>query len=138
MSEQRFGPDDPREWLRRAKGNLRLASASDPEVPFEELCYNAQQAAEKAIKAVLIRLGRPFPYTHNLKRLLDLIAEMMPVPADVLRASELTRFAFEARYPGVAPEITQEQRFQFLAIAESTVRWAEEIILAGDKEAGDS
>ena len=104
---QPFGPDDPREWLRRAKGNLRLASAKDPEVPLEELCYNAQQAAEKAIKAIFISLGKPFPYTHNLKRLLDLIAEMMPVPADVLAAGELTRFAFEARYPGVAPQITR-------------------------------
>ena len=61
MTERPFAPDDSREWLRRAKGNLRLASVMDPEVPPEELCYNAQQAAEKAIKGVFVGLGKPFP-----------------------------------------------------------------------------
>jgi len=46
MSEPRYEPDDPREWLSRAKGNLRLASVQDPAIHLEELCYNAQQAAE--------------------------------------------------------------------------------------------
>jgi HEPN domain-containing protein len=58
-----------------AKGNLKLAAVSDSEVPLEELCYNAQQAAEKAVKAVFVKLRRPFPYTHNLAHLLDRLAE---------------------------------------------------------------
>jgi HEPN domain-containing protein len=136
MTGQPFGPDDSREWLRRARGNLRLASVTDPEVPLEEPCYNAQQAAEKAIKGDFVSLGKPFPYTHNLKRLLDLIAEMMPVPANKLPVGELTRFALEARYPGVAPQVTPQQRSEFLGIAEATVKWAEGIILAGSEEPG--
>lgn len=61
MTGQPFSLDDSREWLRRAKGNLRLASAMDPEVPLEELCYNCQQAAEKAIKGVFVSLRSRSP-----------------------------------------------------------------------------
>jgi HEPN domain-containing protein len=66
MSAPRHEPNDSREWLARAKSNLRLASVRDEAVYPEELCYNAQQAAEKAIKGVFVKLGREFPYTHNL------------------------------------------------------------------------
>jgi HEPN domain-containing protein len=126
MSGPRYQPDDPREWLNRARSNLRLAALSAPDVYREELCYNAQQAAEKAIKAVFVELGKPFPFTHNLAQLLELLTEAgIEVPADVLSAKHLTRFAFEARYPGAGPEVTSELYQQCLKIAEATLRWAE-------------
>ena len=51
----RRDPSDPREWLRRARSSLALASTTpaSPEVLYEELCFEAQQAAEKAVKSVL-------------------------------------------------------------------------------------
>jgi HEPN domain-containing protein len=126
MNGPRYQPDDPEAWLSRARSNLRLASVQDPAVHFEELCYNAQQAAEKALKAVFVKLGRAFPYTHNLARLLDLLVEGgIGVPPEVRRAEDLTRFAFEARYPGAGPEVTGELYQQCLKIAEATLRWAE-------------
>ncbi|MBM3749068.1 MAG: HEPN domain-containing protein [Acidobacteria bacterium] len=94
MSAARYPPDDPREWLNRARSNLRLAAVGAPEVYREELCYNAQQAAEKAIKAVFVALGKPFPFTHNLAQLLELLIEAgVEAPAEVLAAKHLTRFA---------------------------------------------
>jgi hypothetical protein len=55
MSARRFPPDDPREWLNRARSSLAKAAAADiPEVYREDLCFDAQQAAEKALKAVLL------------------------------------------------------------------------------------
>jgi len=50
---ERRPPDDPREWLNRARSNLLLAQAAGPGVYREDLCFNAQQAVEKAIKALL-------------------------------------------------------------------------------------
>jgi HEPN domain-containing protein len=47
----RFPPDDPREWLNRARSHLRRAAEPLKGVYLEDLCYDAQQAAEKAIKA---------------------------------------------------------------------------------------
>src|SRR5829696_10527795 len=54
MPPERRPPDDPREWLNRARSNLVRAQAILPGVYLEDLCFDAQQAAEKAIKAVLI------------------------------------------------------------------------------------
>ena len=51
MSEGRLAPDDPREWLNRAQSNLTQARARIPGVYLEDLCFAAQQAAEKAAKA---------------------------------------------------------------------------------------
>jgi HEPN domain-containing protein len=63
--------------LNRAQSNLAQArvGASIPAVYLEDLCFNAQQAAEKAIKAVLIDLGVRFPYTHDLAQLLTLVKQ---------------------------------------------------------------
>ena len=51
---ERFPSDDPREWLNRARSNLARARDRAAEVYLEDLCFDAQQAAEKAIKAVMI------------------------------------------------------------------------------------
>jgi HEPN domain-containing protein len=56
MPPERFPPDDPREWLNRARSNLSRAQSRIPGVYLEDLCFDAQQAAEKAIKALP---GRP-------------------------------------------------------------------------------
>ena len=69
---ERFPPDDPREWLNRARSNLAKAKTRIVDVYWEDLCFDAQQAAEKAIKAVLIHHGVEFPYVHDLNRLLAL------------------------------------------------------------------
>src|SRR5438552_12848795 len=67
------GPDDPREWLNRARSNLLHAKSQSPGVYFEDLCFDAQQAAEKALKAVLVQREIGFPYVHDLATLLTLI-----------------------------------------------------------------
>lgn len=58
MPSKRFPPDDPREWLNRAKSNLAKVNipSETSEIYLEDLCFDAQQAAEKAIKSVLIHL----------------------------------------------------------------------------------
>ena len=52
---------DPADWIRHALSDLSLAKIEKPEnVLWEELCFHAQQAAEKALKAVLILNNIPF------------------------------------------------------------------------------
>jgi len=56
------GPHDPQEWLQRARSNLTRARHRIQGVHLEDLCFDAQRAAEKALKALLISLGvRTFP-----------------------------------------------------------------------------
>jgi len=51
------------QWLRRARSNLARASQGQvaPDVLFEDPCFNAQQAAEKALKALLVLKGVQVP-----------------------------------------------------------------------------
>jgi HEPN domain-containing protein len=121
---------DPREWLRRARSNLERAAVRTPHSCLEDLCFDAQQAAEKAVKGVLVARGISFPYVHNLGRLVKLLRDRgEPVPDSVREAKRLTVFAVTSRYPGIAKEATDEQHREALAIAEAVVRWAEESIL---------
>jgi HEPN domain-containing protein len=51
-------PGTPEGWLARAAGDRALAKVSLPAGGYyEDLCFHAQQAAEKAIKAVYVRHG---------------------------------------------------------------------------------
>ena len=61
MARKRLPPDDPREWLNRARSNLALAKNPMADVYLEDLCFDAQQSAEKAIKAVFIRRAISVP-----------------------------------------------------------------------------
>ena len=98
---RRFAPDDPREWLNRAGSNLALAKNRIPGAYLEDLCFEAQQAAEKAVKAVLISIDVEYPYVHDLARLLSLVdAAGACLPDAVRKAAKLTPFALITRYPG--------------------------------------
>ena len=72
---EKFDNRDPREWLNRAQSNLARARDPLPGTYLEDFCFDAQQAAEKAIKAVFIAHGLTFPYIHDLGRLLTLLAQ---------------------------------------------------------------
>jgi len=97
MNDPTDNQADLREWLDRARSSLEHARATHPHVYFEELCFDAQQAAEKAVKAVLLHKGIPFPYIHDLDRLLQLLADSGENIGDtVRRAGELTRYTEHA------------------------------------------
>ena len=68
---ERFPPDDPREWMNRARSNLALAKNRVAEAYLEDLCFEAQQAVEKAIKAMMISRNIEFPYVTEQGTLLN-------------------------------------------------------------------
>ena len=132
MPHERRPPDDPREWINRARSNLVRAQAMLPGVSLEDLCFDAQQAAEKAIKAVLIARGVDFPLVHDLARLLTLLGQSgETIPQAIADATDLTRFAVATRYPGVAEPVTVEEHQRAVAIAEAVVTWADESVGKG-------
>ncbi|MCE2432650.1 MAG: HEPN domain-containing protein [Candidatus Latescibacteria bacterium] len=123
---ERFSPDDPREWLNRARSNLAMAMNRVPDTYLEDLCFEAQQAAEKAIKAVMISRNIEFPYVHNLALLLSILeddGEIVPNP--VRRAARLTPYAVDTRYPGLSSPVEEQEYKDAVEIAETVVRWAE-------------
>lgn len=115
------------EWMRRAKGNLARAKQPKPSEGFwEDLCFDAQQAAEKAVKAVLVLRGIDFPKTHDIADLLALL-EAAEVPDDLWEADTLTDYATVTRYPSRV--LVSEDRYRRAVIlAERVLHWAEGII----------
>lgn len=94
-------PGSAEEWLRYARSDLALARIEKPKgVLLENLCFHAQQAVEKTLKAVLVFLEIHYPTTHNIRTLLDFLAERMEIPQVVEEAAGLTGYAVESRYPG--------------------------------------
>ncbi len=120
------------EWLRRAKSNLTRASgaAKPADVLYEDLCFDAQQCAEKAIKAVLIYKNIPFRYVHDIAELLTQVKNAGLVVSEALqKAAVLTEFAVETRYPGVAEPVLEKEYLEAVRISQIVFDWAAQIIL---------
>ncbi len=138
---QRLPPDDPREWLNRARSNLARARATRgvPDVYLEDICFDAQQAAEKAIKAVLVSKGVDFPKIHDIADLVSLVAESgVPIPPEIAAAAELTEYAVVARYPSAVEPTTEEDCDGAIQAAEAVLSWASGIIGVPSDEEGDA
>jgi HEPN domain-containing protein len=126
MPLERFSPDDPREWLHRAHSSLIQAQTEQPGIYLEDLCFNAQQAAEKALKALLIHQGIRFPYVHDINRLIELLAQAgVEIPEQLLLAGSLSDYAVEVRYPGIAEPVTREDYLESVNQAQMIVAWVE-------------
>ena len=100
---ERFSPDDPREWLNLARSNLALARSRAPGAYLEDMCFEAQQAAEKAIKSRLISLGVDFPYVHDLARLLSMLEDAGEVVPETIRRAAGSRLTLCSRATRVRP-----------------------------------
>jgi HEPN domain-containing protein len=126
-------PGDPHEWLRRARSNLARASQGQvtPDVLFEDACFDAQQAVEKALKALLVLRGVQVPRTHAISELITMLAELgFDIPTDLQEASTLTDYAVAARYPGPSEPVLAEDYEKAVAIAAAVVSWASRIVAA--------
>lgn len=97
-----------------------------PEAYLEDLCFDAQQAAEKATKAVFICRGERFPFVHDLEELLRLLERNgLKVPKYVWEADELSDYAVVTRYPGAVGPVTERRYSRAVRIATAVLRWAE-------------
>jgi uncharacterized protein len=124
----RTDPADPREWLRRARSNAQLARCRMAGVDLADLWFQAQQAAEKAIKAVLIARGARIPCIHDVGVLLRAVRSSgEAVPAAIAEAEALTEHATEARYPG-SELISAAEYERVLHLMRAVLGWAERVL----------
>ncbi len=125
MTRKRLQPDNPVEWLNRAKSSLALARQRSKEIYPEDLCFQAQQAVEKAIKAVYISKKLVFPYIHDISQLLAALEkEGVIIPDNIKQASKLTLYAAQTRYPGLEGPVSDKEYYEALVLAECVVEWA--------------
>lgn len=72
--------------------------------PAEWACFAAQQAAEKAVKALHLHEGQE-AWGHVIAKLLDELPETVPISEELVdRARVLDNFYIPARYPNSHPE----------------------------------
>lgn len=130
MRRDMFEPASASDWLRHAQSDLVVAKGPlAPGVLYETLCFHAQQAAEKSIKAVLIHHSIEFPYTHSIARLITVTKEnAISWPAELDDAAELSDYAVQLRYPSAYVEVTEEEYVQAIAVAEKVFQWAEGVV----------
>lgn len=119
-----------RDWVLRARGNLARARQPKPPGAFwEDLAFDAQQAIEKAVKAVLILRQIDFPRTHDIGELLGLLpSDTAGFPAPIRQADRLTDYATVARYPGHGNPVTEAEVVEAVDLAKRFVRWAEGLV----------
>ena len=108
-----------REWLRKAATDLGVARHLLEQSSFySAVGFHAQQAVEKYLKALLVHHQIEFPKTHNIDLLLDLAAPADQTLVDALRqASVLTQYGVEIRYPGDAPDVSEDEAGEAVSLA---------------------
>jgi HEPN domain-containing protein len=129
MPPDPISPGSPKDWLRYAKADLALAQVPLPAGGlYALLCFHAQQAVEKSLKAALIHHSIEPPRTHNLERLIDLLPSSIPRTRALIQSARLTVFATSARYPGSEENVDVEEYTQAVRLAQDVVNWAEKIL----------
>ncbi len=107
------------EWVAKAEADRHAAAQlvnAEP-VPWDVVCFLAQQCAEKYLKAHLHEASVAFPKTHDLAVLLALIAAP-PAALCAMRSDldALSGLAVNVRYPG--HNATEQIGMQALATAD--------------------
>jgi HEPN domain-containing protein len=116
-------------WLDRARSALRLAKAQVyPPALYEDLYFQAQQAAEKALKGVLIYYQEEPEFTHNIDKLIKALSKHTEIPDDVRKAAKLTNYAVFTHYPGTYDDLTKENYEESIVLATACLNWSEQKI----------
>ena len=124
-------------WLAYARADRAAAERLAVDL-WHVACFHAQQASEKALKALLTRIqgdAVPTPLAHVLLRALSELGEA--VPDDVASAANaLDRYYIPTRYPDALDFAdaalvysTQDAR-QAIGWADTVLRWCEVRIAA--------
>jgi HEPN domain-containing protein len=103
-----------REWVAKAEQDFAAAEdlARRQKVPLpDSVCFHCQQCVEKYLKARLQETGIPFPKTHSLWTLLDLLLPVEPGWKSFRPAlKSLSIYAVDFRYPGTAATLAQARQ----------------------------
>lgn len=100
-----------KDWLDQAKRDLEHAHNDLRSAFYEWACFSAQQAAEKAVKAVFQKLGAE-AWGHSVADLLLELRKRHMVPEGLIdRALELDKAYIPTRYPNAHPSGSPKTRY---------------------------
>jgi HEPN domain-containing protein len=100
-----------KDWIFQARGDLAHAQLDVKHGFFDWACFSAQQAAEKAVKAVHSYLGGE-AWGHAVTDLVEALPDAVVVPQSISDAArELDKVYISARYPDALPSGAPRSRF---------------------------
>jgi len=109
--------------LREFEGN--------PEIADSILGFHAQQAIEKWLKAVLAGNGVDYEYTHDLRRLIELLETTdITFPLDTRDVVMFTEFAVPLRYEDLL-DAEPLDRSAAVALVNEVGEWANSVLDSG-------
>jgi HEPN domain-containing protein len=117
-------------WWTLSRSDWRVAHVvaelNPPE--WHLVCFLAQQAAEKALKALLEARDLPVPRTHDLRVIAERLGAGHDAEAVIEAAILLSVYGVGPRYPSVTGEATAEQARAALDAARVVCDWADEAL----------
>ena len=103
-----------RAWCEKGRRDFITAQNAllDTKEMFPDIiCFHAQQAAEKYLKAYLVFLEQDFPKTHALEDLVLIASSKDPTCRNIFTvACNLTPYAVEVRYPDSPSPLPEDAR----------------------------
>ena len=124
-------------WLKQAENDIEFARLGLREGFFSQVCFLAQQSAEKAVKAIGYMLGERTVLGHSVAVLTNRYAERVQELADLRAdAGVLDQYYIPTRYPNGLPggypfmAFSREQANSAVGAAERFVELAREQIEA--------
>ncbi len=115
------------DWMNQAIRDLEQAEDSRAAGRHEWACFAADQAAEKAVKALHLHLGQE-AWGHVIARLLLDLPGSVALPKDLVEKGRvLDNFYIPPRYPNSHPEGAPFEHYGPLQ-SEEAIRYAREIV----------
>ena len=122
---------DVNAWWQLAQTDARVArlvmDASPP--AWHLVCFLAQQAGEKAVKALLELHHQPIPRSHDITLLVELLRGQVAVDGVLDDAILLSGYGVMPRYPHPSFAATQEDATDALDAAQRLLTWAESVLV---------
>ena len=109
-----------RDWIEKANHDLGTAIVINQYIPeySDTLAFHCQQATEKYLKCMLEMHSIPFKRSHDLRYLLDLLDDAIPINKELYESTmKLNAFGVEIRYPDIKIELTPKDREEAIQIA---------------------
>jgi HEPN domain-containing protein len=127
-------------WRCQAENDLEFGRVALREGFFHQACFIAQQAAEKAVKAILYQLGERVVLGHSLVELTTRLAERLPATTGLRDAAGiLDQYYIATRYPNGLPGGVPFQAFGEAQAREALEHASRFLALARDlSESGGS
>lgn len=101
---------------------------SNPEIADSILGFHAQQAIEKWFKAVLAGNSVEFEYTHDLRRLIELLETAdIPFPLNTREVVMFTEFAVPLRYEDLLDAEPLDRRAA-VTLVDEVGTWARNVL----------